>query len=110
VIENADTVTPQMLREATHHVKMYSQSIKWFPLEVEKLQGVSELEEFLKTVVVTAVAKAKGVAKEKLAPEISDPKEPPGSASEYIRFHTSCVVAKVIECIFVRKSRSDPGE
>ncbi|KAG1848219.1 hypothetical protein C8R48DRAFT_677411, partial [Suillus tomentosus] len=91
VIENADTVTPQMLREATHHVKMYSQSIKWFPLEVEKLQGVSELEEFLKTVVVTAVAKAKGVAKEKLAPEISDPKEPPGSAKSRGRTRASKV-------------------
>ncbi|KAG1905166.1 P-loop containing nucleoside triphosphate hydrolase protein [Suillus fuscotomentosus] len=72
LIEDAGTVTPQMLREATHH-------------------GVSELEEFLKTVVVTAVAKAKGVAKEKLAPEISDPKEPSGSAKSRGRTRASKV-------------------
>ncbi|KAG2059837.1 hypothetical protein BDR06DRAFT_1002927 [Suillus hirtellus] len=80
LIEDTAKVTPQMLREATHHVKMYSQSIKWFPLEVEKLQGVSELEQFLKTIVVNTVAKAKGITKEKLVPETSDPKELSGSA------------------------------
>jgi hypothetical protein len=81
-IENETRVTPKMLREATQAVKKYSNAVQWFPLELEKAQGVAELEEFLKHVVVTAVAKAKGIPKEKLAPEISNSKESSGSASE----------------------------
>ncbi|KAG2340580.1 hypothetical protein BDR05DRAFT_1002399 [Suillus weaverae] len=72
VIEEGTNVTAANLRDATRAVKTYSESIRWFPLEVEEIEGVGELEEFLKHIVVGAVAKAKGVAKEKLAPDIGD--------------------------------------
>ncbi|KAG1727539.1 P-loop containing nucleoside triphosphate hydrolase protein [Suillus lakei] len=69
-------VSPKMLRDATRAVKAYSEAISWFPKEVEKIQGVGELEEFLKHIVVGAVAKAKGVTKETLAPDIVDSEDP----------------------------------
>ncbi|KAG2136443.1 hypothetical protein DEU56DRAFT_756348 [Suillus clintonianus] len=78
-IEHAEKVTPQMLREATAAVKKLSDSLQWFPHEVQGIQGIAELEEFLKHVVVTAVAKAKGISKEKLAPDIADNKDTPGA-------------------------------
>ncbi|KAG1787609.1 uncharacterized protein HD556DRAFT_1312644 [Suillus plorans] len=70
VIEDQEKVTPQMLRRATNTVKMSSQSIKWFPLEVEKVQEYCG----------DCCGKAKGITKEKLVSEISNAKEPSGSA------------------------------
>ncbi|KAG0693276.1 hypothetical protein DFH29DRAFT_1007449 [Suillus ampliporus] len=71
-IEEAEIVTTQMLRDATKAVKAYRDGIRWFPNELEKIAGVAEHEEFLKEVVVNAVAKAKRVPKEKLAQETED--------------------------------------
>jgi hypothetical protein len=67
VIEKADTVTAKMLRDATRHVKALREAIVWFPREEEAKNGVVEYEEFLKEVVVTAVAKLKKIPKEKVA-------------------------------------------
>ncbi|KAG2136436.1 hypothetical protein DEU56DRAFT_756342 [Suillus clintonianus] len=77
-IENAEKVTSDMLRKATAAVKKLGDALQWLPHEVEAIHGIAELEEFLKQVVVTAVAKAKGIPKEKLAPDIADPKDTPG--------------------------------
>jgi hypothetical protein len=63
VIEDAHEVTAQQLREATRAVKALSQTVAWFPAEQDK---VGEYEEFLKEVVVVAVAKVRKVAKEKV--------------------------------------------
>ncbi|KAG2063203.1 hypothetical protein BDR04DRAFT_1164116, partial [Suillus decipiens] len=70
--EEKSRVTPAMLRTATVAVKKYSTGCKWFPTDVAQGQALAEMEEFLKHVVVTAVAKAKGVPKEKLAPDIAN--------------------------------------
>jgi hypothetical protein len=85
-----------MLRDATKAVKAYSETITWFPHEVEKIGGLGELEEFLKHVVVGAVAKAKGITKEKLAPEIEDGELDNNSASEW---SADCVFAMTVEIL-----------
>jgi Sec-independent protein translocase protein TatA len=59
-----------MLRDATKAVKAYRDAIKWFPNELEKENGPAEQEEFLKEVVVDAVAKARKQPKEKLAGDV----------------------------------------
>lgn len=85
-----------MLRDATKAVKAYRDTIAWFPHEVEKIGGLGELEEFLKQVVVGAVAKAKGITKEKLAPEIEDGELDSSSASE---LSDDCVFAMIVEIL-----------
>jgi hypothetical protein len=62
-IEDADEVTAAQLRQATKAVKTLSMAVGWFPDQQEK---VAEYEEFLKEVVVVAVAKARTVPKEKV--------------------------------------------
>jgi hypothetical protein len=52
-----------MLRDATKAVKVLRTAVEWFPGEDDH---VGEYEEFLKEVVVTAVAKARRVPKEKV--------------------------------------------
>lgn len=69
VIEDAHEVTAQQLREATKAVKALSQTVAWFPAEQDK---VGEYEEFLKEVVVVAVAKVRKVAKEKVTVKTDD--------------------------------------
>ncbi|KAG0693517.1 hypothetical protein DFH29DRAFT_1007223 [Suillus ampliporus] len=72
IIEEADIITPRMVLNASSAVKAYRDAISWFPLEKEMVGGVAEYEEFLKDVVVTAVAKAKRVPREKLVEESPD--------------------------------------
>jgi hypothetical protein len=55
-----------MLRNASKAVKAYRDDIAWFPKEKEMLNGVVEHEEFLKEVVITTVAKARKVPRDKL--------------------------------------------
>jgi hypothetical protein len=62
-IEDADEVTASQLREATKAVKALSMAVAWFPAEQDQ---VAEYQEFLKEVVVVAVAKARKVPKEKV--------------------------------------------
>lgn len=62
-IEDADEVTGAQLRQATKAVKALSLAVGWFPEHQDK---VAEYEEFLKEVVVVAVAKARKVPKEKV--------------------------------------------
>jgi hypothetical protein len=69
VIEDADEVTALQLRQATKAVKALSLTVGWFPEEQEK---VAEYEEFLKEVVVVAVAKARKVPKEKVTVKTDD--------------------------------------
>jgi hypothetical protein len=64
---------------ATMSVKAYSGAIGWTPGQA---QAVAEMEEFLKHVVVKAVAKAKGLTDEMLAPEIADSRNE-SAAREY---------------------------
>lgn len=80
VIEEAEgnQITATMLRNAGKAVKAYRDDIEWFPREEEMQNGVKELEEFLKEVVVTTVAKVKKVPKEKLI-DVSDSKDTPAS-------------------------------
>ncbi|KAG0693279.1 hypothetical protein DFH29DRAFT_1007453, partial [Suillus ampliporus] len=66
-LEQAPEVDGKMLRDATKAVKAYRDAVAWFPKEEERPDGVAEQEEFLKTVVVTAVAKARKLPKEKVA-------------------------------------------
>ncbi|KAG1784565.1 P-loop containing nucleoside triphosphate hydrolase protein [Suillus plorans] len=68
-IEDTKDVTKKMLRDATKAVKAYRDAVAWFPAEEEKANGLAEHEEFLKQVVVTAVAQAKKRPKEKIAAE-----------------------------------------
>lgn len=62
-IEDAEEVSAAQLRHATKAVKALSLAVGWFPEQQEK---VAEYEEFLKEVVVVAVAKARKVPKEKV--------------------------------------------
>ncbi|KAJ8581744.1 hypothetical protein M405DRAFT_846837 [Rhizopogon salebrosus TDB-379] len=67
IIEDAiDGVTADMLRDVTNAVKAYRNDIAWFPSEEHKDDGLAEFEGFLKEVVITVVAKAKRIPKEKL--------------------------------------------
>ncbi|KAG0694385.1 hypothetical protein DFH29DRAFT_1006383 [Suillus ampliporus] len=68
-IEDTKDVTKKMLRDATRAVKAYRDAVAWFPAEEEKANGLAEHEEFLKQVVVTAVAQAKKRPKENIAAE-----------------------------------------
>ncbi|KAG2124639.1 hypothetical protein DEU56DRAFT_916989 [Suillus clintonianus] len=68
-IEDTKYVTQKMLCDATKAVKAYRDAVSWFPAEEEKANGLAEHEEFLKQVVVTAVAQAKKRPKEKITAE-----------------------------------------
>jgi hypothetical protein len=63
-----------MMREVTKHVKALQQAMIWFPKQNDH---VAEYEEFLKEVIVTAVAAERKVPKGKVAVESEDT---PGSA------------------------------
>lgn len=77
--EEQPTITTKTLIAATHAVKVYHDVIGWFPMEVAR---VAVLAEFLKHVVVTAVAKVKGLTNEMLAPDIADSRNE-SAAREY---------------------------
>lgn len=68
-IEDAEVVTTRMMREATKHVKALQQVMTWFPKQKDH---IAEYEEFLKEVVITAVATERKVSKEKIAVESED--------------------------------------
>lgn len=77
--EEQPTITTRTLITATHAVKVYNDVIGWFPKEVAR---VAVLVEFVKHVVVTAVAKVKGLTNEMLAPNIVDSRNE-SAAREY---------------------------
>ena len=65
---------------AVRATKALKDLMSWFPCEQDGQDRPTELEEFLKTIVVTTVAKVKKVSPDKLA--VSRSKD--GAASEYI--------------------------
>lgn len=62
---------------------------------MEKTEGLGELEEFLKHVVVGAVARAKGIEKEKLAPDIADGEVDESPASELSDVRVSAMIVEM---------------
>jgi len=65
-IENSTNVTTKQMREALKAVKALRAVLKWFPTERKMADGPDEMEEFLKTIIVTTVSKVKKVPGEKL--------------------------------------------
>jgi hypothetical protein len=63
---------------------------------VEKTEGLGELEEFLKHVIVGAVAQAKGIEKEKLAPDIADGVVDESPASELSNVRVSAMIIEML--------------
>ncbi|KIJ64987.1 hypothetical protein HYDPIDRAFT_28327 [Hydnomerulius pinastri MD-312] len=68
-LEHAKQVTAAMLRAATKAVATYSDAIEWFPNEEESDSGVNELQEILKTITVSVVARVKRIPAHSLLPE-----------------------------------------
>ncbi|OJA20020.1 hypothetical protein AZE42_13280 [Rhizopogon vesiculosus] len=79
-IEESAKVTTKQLRAAIKAVNALKESLKWLPCEQHMDNGPDEMEEFLKTIVVTTVAKVKNVSEDKL--EVSESKS--NAASEYL--------------------------
>ncbi|KAG2029690.1 hypothetical protein BDR03DRAFT_1018074, partial [Suillus americanus] len=110
-IEDADVVTAKMLRDATKHVKALSLAVGWFPKEQEI---VNEYEEFLKEVVVVAVAKARKVPKEKVTVNTENTPSRKRGAQRARKIKTASLVAagdvEEIWALYVQLFETEPGE
>jgi len=73
-------VTTKRLSAAVRATKALKDLMSWFPCEQDGQDGPTELEEFLKMIVVMTVAKVKKVTPDKLA--VSRSKD--GATSEYL--------------------------
>lgn len=80
------TITTKTLIAAIHAVKVYNDVIGWCPKEVDR---VAVLAEFVKHVLVTAVANVKGLTNEMLVPNIADSRNE--SAAREYKPSTSCL-------------------
>ncbi|KAG2034282.1 hypothetical protein BDR03DRAFT_1013618 [Suillus americanus] len=110
-IEDADEVTAQQLREATKAVKALSMTVGWFPEEQDKL---GEYEEFLKEVVVVAVAEVRKVAKEKVTVKTDNTPGCKRGAQRARKVKTGSLVAagdiEEIWALYVQLFETEPGQ
>ncbi|KAG1778089.1 hypothetical protein EV702DRAFT_1196506 [Suillus placidus] len=110
-IEDADVVTAKLLREATRAIKALSLAVGWFPEEQEKL---GEYEEFLKEVVVVAVAKARQVPKEKVTVKTDTTPSRKCGAQRAQKIKTASLVAagdvEEIWVLYVQLFETEPSQ
>ncbi|KAG2029488.1 hypothetical protein BDR03DRAFT_987716 [Suillus americanus] len=110
-IEDADEVTAQQLREATKAMKVLSMTVGWFPEEQDKL---GKYEEFLKEVVVVAVAKVRKVAKEKVTVKTDNTPSRKHGAQRARKVKTGSLVAasdvEEIWALYVQLFETEPGQ
>ncbi|KAG2034284.1 hypothetical protein BDR03DRAFT_1013620 [Suillus americanus] len=110
-IEDADEVTAQQLREVTKAVKALSMTVGWFPEEQDKL---GEYEEFLKEVVVVAVAEVRKVAKEKVTVKTDNTPGRKCGAQRARKVKTGSLIAasdvEEIWALYVQLFETEPGQ
>ncbi|KAG2028533.1 hypothetical protein BDR03DRAFT_1075980 [Suillus americanus] len=110
-IEDADEVTAQQLREAMRAVKALSMTVGWFPEEQDKL---GEYEEFLKEVIVVAVAKVRKVAKEKVTVKMDNTPGRKHGAQCVCKVKTASLVAasdvEEIWALYMQLFETEPGQ
>ncbi|KAG2116291.1 hypothetical protein DEU56DRAFT_919270 [Suillus clintonianus] len=110
-IEDADEVTAKQLREATKAVKALSMAVGWFPEEQDQL---GEYEEFLKEVVVVAVAKVRQVPKEKVTVKTDNTPGRKRGAQRARKVKSGSLVAagdvEEIWALYVQMFETEPGQ
>ncbi|KAG2355244.1 hypothetical protein BDR07DRAFT_1493393 [Suillus spraguei] len=110
-IEDADEVTASQLHEATKAVKALSMAVAWFPAEQDQ---VAEYQEFLKEVIIIAVAKARKVPKEKVTVKTDNTPGRKRGAQRARKVKTASLIAagdvEEIWALYVQLFETEPGQ